>query len=157
MAEDISLATQKWSGWALAHSSLDTWVERMHNEKEKKWINEQYRTRKAFMPSDVRLQTTKYIGSDWGGERGGRMEQARWRGEIKRKVTEGCILSAQLSGMSAQWGCQAPSGQFSLSFLARGVYRWAAWGGCGFPWNLIGHPRCHPKILNYDGPSPKMT
>lgn len=89
--------------------------------------------RKAFMASDVRLQTTEYSGSAWGEERGGSMEQARWRGEIKRKVTEGCILSAQLSGVSAQWGCHAPCGQLSLSFLARGVYRWAAWGGRGFP------------------------
>lgn len=34
-------------------------------------------------------------------------ERRRWRGEIKRKVRGGCILSAQLSGMSTRWGGRA--------------------------------------------------
>ncbi len=31
----------------------------------------------------------------------------------------------------------------------QGCHQGGGLGGMGHPWNLIGHPRCHPIILNY--------
>lgn len=94
--------------YVFAQSSLDTTSVTcrseciMKNKRMNKWTIQDEKSFQGFWCSTSNMAAQWISWERREGWYDG--ERQRWRGEIKRKVRGGCILSAQLSGMSAQWG-----------------------------------------------------